>query len=160
MRATAAALFGLVMLGACAPSPPADQEIIALHEAHAGDFDRAVAVLFAEPAITRMERKGDIWIVTPSDAPADRVTWLGEFMDRTGISVADAADPRGRRVKFVFYAAGLSISGQMKSLIYTELPPDGEVVADTDAAVAEDDRRWRLLIRPVATSWYIENSCC
>lgn len=150
------ALLAVLMSAGCVQreAAPSDAELIARLKADPAAFNDAVRDMTANPIIDRIEA------ATDSSQPTDaREARLQRFMADQRVEVIEAR-PDGRLVSFTMFTSGLAVSGQMKSLTYSTVTPEGEVVVDTDAEIARDDKRWRVAVRPIGGGWHIQNSCC
>lgn len=148
-------LLAVLISGGCVQrdAAPSDAELIAQLNANPADFKNAVRDMTADPIIDRIEA------ADPSKSAGVREARLQRFMADHGVEVIEAR-PDGQLVSFTMFTGGLAVSGQMKSLTYSTVTPEGEVVADTDAETARDDKRWRVAVRPIGVGWHIQNSCC
>lgn len=156
MRFLVAGAATLIMSAGCLQREPApsDAELIARLKANPAAFNDAVQNMTTEPIIARIET-----VASPSQSVEPREARLQLFMADQGVEAIETR-PDGRLVSFTMFTGGLGVSGQMKSLSYSAVTPEGEVVADTDAEIAQDDRRWRVAVRSIGDGWYIQNSCC
>lgn len=124
-------------------------------------FQGAVALMTAEPVIQRVDRRSDGSVTAqPIGADPARVRALADFMEKHEIPSAEAGPPSSPTVAFRMYSSGIAVSGQLKSIRYSQTPPDGPVVQDTDVEMAQRSDQWRVVYRRLADDWYIVNSCC
>ena|GEM_PF-4055099 len=150
-----------LILAGCGPQPVKDSAVLDALRMDRPGFEQAVGWMNEKPAIQSVDRRSDGSVTTvPANVDARRVQGLERFMGRHGITHV-GSPPDGGKVGFVMSGSGLGVSGQAKSLVYSQVAPnDGPLVADTDVEMAKPSERWRVVRRSVGDGWYIENSCC
>ena len=122
-------------------------------------FQGAVDLMTAEPMIQSVDLATDgSFVVQPANAEQGRVQVLVDFMEKQDIEHIGAS-PTGA-VGFNMYGSGIGASGQAKSILFSQSPPDGLIVPDTDVEMAKQQDQWRVVSRRLDENWYIENSCC
>ncbi|MDZ4108041.1 MAG: hypothetical protein U1E18_00380 [Brevundimonas sp.] len=163
MKAVSRRIFviaSLLAVGACAGEPVrTDAEIINMLQQDRSGFEQAVRLITMDPPVREMRmRRGELE-VTPAGIAPERRLWLRDFMGLHGLESIE----HFRGVSFTVSAAGLSVSGQVKKLVFE---PTGRVteagagsfVSDTDGAVAAERRRSILAYRDLGDGWFIRNS--
>ncbi|WP_298744768.1 hypothetical protein [uncultured Brevundimonas sp.] len=138
-----------------------DEALIERFEMDRTGFQNAVDLMTAEPVIQRVDLRSDGSVsVQPTDTDNARVQALADFMKKQGINSVGAGPTRPITVSFHMHSSGIATSGQLKTLLFSPVAPDGPVVPDTDVEIATQQDRWRVVYRRVAENWYIGNSCC
>ncbi|WP_339933407.1 hypothetical protein [uncultured Brevundimonas sp.] len=124
-------------------------------------FQDAVDLMTTEPVMQRVDRRSDGSVsAQPLGADPARVGALAGFMEKHEILTVEGGPPNTSTVAFRMYSSGIAVSGQLKSILYSQTPPDGPVVQDTDVEIAQPSDQWRVVYRRLADDWYIKNSCC
>jgi hypothetical protein len=151
-----------LLVSACGEQIPSDASVIDEFRLDRAGFEEAIKVACEEPAITTFELRGQR---PPESNPAVlspvRAQSLQTFMTdhNIGRMYLDCDPPLF--ASFDVASVGLGVSGQLKRLIYSPSGMSensgGALVADTDAAVAENSESM-LVHRDIGDGWFITNS--
>jgi hypothetical protein len=103
-----------------------DAKMMANFQKHKQDFEQLRQMILQDKGLTRVD---DDW-TNPEDPKVlgvtpERIAQYRRIFGRLGIPRGFSADPERSRIEFIASAQGLSISGSMKSYVYSQHSPPG-----------------------------------
>lgn len=152
-------LTSVGLIAACARSAEttlSDASIMHNFNKHREDFARLVDVVTTEPQVASVDiDENGSYRISPGGLPPAKIEQVVNGVRALGVLHVGVppVEPGTRSVQFLLSAAGLSVSGTAKSLIFSEGPMEGEVVADTDTP--RPTSGLQVIHRKIAEHWYI-----
>lgn len=150
----------VVLVGACsAPrsAPLTDAQVIKKFTTHRQAFVRLVDAVTTDPRIASVDIEEDgSYRVSPGGVPKAKVDQVVAAARALGVRYVGVPPPSGdgRYVQFLVSAAGLSVAGTAKSLVYSEGPVEGNAVPDTDTR--RPSGGILIVHRKIAENWYVQ----